>query len=48
MNINMAANGITYYKLNSKYEGDETKYCAISSNELDSNFYFLRGIKNET
>ena len=36
-------NGITYFKLQSKYPGDYTKNCSLLANELDNNFYFLRG-----
>ena len=34
---------ITYYKLESNYEGDITKYCGLAGTEIDANFYFLRG-----
>ena len=42
--------GITYYKLESKYVGDVTKYCGLSGAEIDANFHFLRGydIKSAT
>lgn len=36
-------NGVTYYKLISKYNGDVTKNCSLLGTEVDSNFYFLRG-----
>lgn len=35
--------GLIYYKLQSKYSGDVTKNCGVSSAEIDGNFYFLRG-----
>lgn len=37
-------NGVTYFKLISNYQGDRTKNCSLLSNEIDANFYFLRGI----
>lgn len=36
-------NGITYYSLISEYEGDTTKMCGLTNNEVDNNFHFLRG-----
>lgn len=36
-------NGITYYKLNSPYEGDVTKNCSLTGPEIDNNFYTLEG-----
>ena len=36
-------NGVTYFKLQSKYPGDYTKHCGLLANEIDENFYFLRG-----
>lgn len=35
--------GITYFNLVSEYSGDTTKKCGLTTNELDGNFYFLRG-----
>lgn len=35
--------GVTYNKLISEYEGDLTKECGLTINEVDNNFYFLRG-----
>ena len=35
--------GVTYYKLESDYPGDVTKYCGLSGVEIDANFHFLRG-----
>lgn len=35
--------GVTYNKLISGYEGDLTKECGLTVNEVDNNFYFLRG-----
>lgn len=36
-------NGITYYKFESTYDGDSTKYCSLTATEVDKNFNFLRG-----
>lgn len=36
-------NGITYYKLKSNYEGDITKNCGLTGQEVDNNFYVLEG-----
>ena len=36
-------NGITYFRLNSSYDGDVTKNCALTGNEVDNNFYTLEG-----
>lgn len=36
-------NGVTYFKLQSKYPGDYVKNCGLLANEIDQNFYFLRG-----
>ena len=38
-----SVNGVTYYKLRSKLEGDYTKNCGLLGEEIDENFYFLRG-----
>ena len=40
--------GVTYFKLVSDLEGDYTKNCGLLGEEIDNNFYFLRGhdIKN--
>ena len=35
--------GVTYYKLEQRYEGDRTKGCGLTSAEVDANFHFLRG-----
>lgn len=35
--------GITYFRLESPYPGDVTKNCALTGNEVDSNFYVLEG-----
>ena len=35
--------GITYYKLNSDYDGDTTKNCGLKGEEIDNNFYVLEG-----
>ncbi len=42
--------GVTYYKLEQRYEGDRTKGCGLTSAEVDANFHFLRGydIKDAT
>ena len=36
-------NGVTYFKLKSEFDGDYTKNCGLLAEELDENFYFLRG-----
>ena len=36
-------NGITYFRLNSSYDGDVTKNCALTGSEVDNNFYTLEG-----
>ena len=35
--------GVTYFKLVSDFPGDYTKNCGLLGNEIDENFYFLRG-----
>lgn len=35
--------GVTYYKLEQRYEGDKTKGCGLTTVEMDENFHFLRG-----
>lgn len=35
--------GVIYYKLQDIYPGDFSKGCGLTGNEIDSNFYFLRG-----
>ena len=40
---NTNTNGVVYYKLQNKYEGDITKDASLSCCEVDGNFYFLRG-----
>ena len=35
--------GVTYFKLKSKFPGDYTKNCGLLAEEIDKNFYFLRG-----
>lgn len=47
----MNLNGITYYKLDATahgYLGDVTKNSGLRGEEIDSNFYFLRGHDIET
>lgn len=39
----MNNNGITYFRLNSPYQGDITKDCALKGNEVDNNFFILEG-----
>lgn len=39
----MINTGITYYKLDSTYEGDITKNCGLTGGEIDTNFFNLRG-----
>lgn len=36
-------NGLTYFKLQSKYPNDITKNCSLSGSEVDGNFYELEG-----
>lgn len=40
--------GVTYYKLISEFEGDTTKNCGLLGEEVDRNFYFLRGYDIDT
>lgn len=35
--------GLTYYKFESTYEGDKTKYCSLDVSDIEQNFNFLRG-----
>lgn len=35
--------GVTYYRLKSGFEGDRTKNCGLTGEEVDQNFFFLRG-----
>ncbi|MBP5457495.1 MAG: hypothetical protein J6Y37_13465 [Paludibacteraceae bacterium] len=37
------ASGITYFRLNSPYEGDITKNCGLDGFEVDNNFFTLEG-----
>lgn len=48
LNNDNIINGVTYFKLVSDLEGDYTKNCGLLGEEIDNNFYFLRGydIKN--
>ena len=48
LNNNNIISGVTYFKLSSNLEGDTTKNCGLLGEEIDGNFYFLRGydIKN--
>ena len=41
-------NGVTYFKLQSKYPYDRTKHCGLLANEIDENFFFLRSYDIET
>ena len=36
-------NGITYFRLKSDYDGDTTKDCGLTGQEIDNNFYVLEG-----
>lgn len=47
-NTYKTVDGVTYFKLRSEFEGDYTKNCGLLGEEIDANFYFLRGydIKN--
>ena len=40
--------GVTYFKLKSEFEGDYTKNCGLLGEEIDGNFYFLRGYDIES
>lgn len=40
--------GVTYFKLKSEFEGDYTKNCGLLGEEIDRNFYFLRGFDIES
>lgn len=40
--------GVVYYKLSPGYNGDETKNCGLVGNEIDNNFFFLRGYDIES
>lgn len=40
---NKTMTGVTYYKLEDRYEGDVTKGCGLAGTEIDKNFHFLRG-----
>ena len=35
--------GVTYYKLDERFDGDITKKCSLVASEVDNNFFFLRG-----
>ena len=39
----VTVNGVIYFKFNSGFEGDYTKGCGLTGQEVDQNFYFLRG-----
>ena len=41
-------NGVTYFKLKSEFPGDYTKNCGLLGEEIDENFYFLRGYDIES
>ena len=40
--------GVTYFKLKSEFDGDYTKNCGLLGEEIDENFYFLRGYDIES
>ena len=40
--------GVTYFKLKSEYNGDYTKNCGLTGEEIDKNFNFLRGYDIES
>lgn len=40
--------GVTYFKLKSTFPGDYTKNCGLLGEEIDNNFYFLRGYDIES
>lgn len=39
----MNNNGITYFRLQSPYDGDVTKDCGLTGSEVDNNFFVLEG-----
>lgn len=39
---------VIYYKREQVYKGDETKFRSLTGNEVDANFYFLRGYDIES
>lgn len=41
-------NGVTYFKLQPGFPGDFTKNCGLTGDEVDKNFYFLRGYDIDT
>ena len=41
-------NGVTYFTLKSGFEGDRTKNCGLTGEEVDQNFFFLRGYDIES
>jgi len=41
-------NGVTYFKLTPGFSGDTTKNCGLTGDEVDKNFYFLRGYDIES
>ena len=41
-------NGVTYFKLTPGFSGDTTKNCGLTGEEVDKNFYFLRGYDIES
>lgn len=47
-NNTVVMSGVTYFKLNSNYPNDVTKNCGLTGEEVDKNFYFLRGFDIDT
>ena len=45
---NKKFNGVTYFKLKSGIPGDYTKNCGLLGEEIDGNFFFLRGYDIES
>jgi uncharacterized protein (TIGR02145 family) len=43
-----SVDGVTYFKLKSEFSGDYTKNCGLLGEEIDENFYFLRGYDIES
>lgn len=41
--IYKVVDGVIYFKLKSEFDGDYTKHCGLLGEEIDKNFYFLRG-----
>lgn len=44
----LTISGVTYFKLAPGFTGDVTKNCGLTGDEVDKNFYFLRGYDIDT